>query len=270
MNDNEQRLGVLIATLNEKIERVARSLLPQVSECRVLISHQVVDGFAYDQQASFVNQNVSYSQLATKGLSKNRNNCLAHTTQDINVFADDDVEYVPDFDKTILREYASHNDADVITFHVERGHHKEKERRGHFQHTNKTIHKVPSIGITFRKESLDESGVVFDERFGIGGKYKSGEQVVFLHDCLQAGLKVIHVDTPIVRHTHLSSGWIWDKEQVAAKIATVWKVNGPITAFFAVFSFTITKRSLYSQHMGMLQFLTTAMGTYLQLVTKGV
>jgi hypothetical protein len=191
-------------------------------------------------------------------------------TQDVNMFADDDVEYIPDFEKTVLHEYSAHPDADVITFRVERGHHKEKAQHGHFDHTTKTIHRVPSIGITFKKTPIAKHNIRFDERFGIGGTYKSGEQVVFLHDCLAAVLKVVHVDTSIVRHTHLSSGWIWDKEQVVAKIATRWKVNGPIAALFAVFTYPFTKHSLYSSHMGMIQFFTTALGAYMRLATKGL
>lgn len=270
MESNEKRLGVLVATINEKIDRVVRSLLPQLSQCRVLVSHQVVDGFAYDKEASFVNQNVAYSQISSKGLAKNRNNCLKNMTQEINVIADDDVEYVPDFEKTILHEYDTHTDADVITFRVERGQHKTNEKQGYFVHDKWSIRKVPSIGITFRKSSIEKSGVTFDERFGIGSTYKSGEEAIFLQDCLSAGLKIMHVDVPIVRHTHLSSGWIWDTDQVKAKVAVMWRLYGPLWALIVPLSFTFSKHSLYSNHMGVIGYVSTVLRTYVRLLVRGL
>ena len=259
-----------MATINEKIERTARSLLPQLTKCHVFISHQVADGFKYTDEMSFISQHVAYSKLESRGLSKNRNNALSHMTQEINLIADDDVEYVPDFENVILKEYASHSEADVITFKVERGHLAQNVKGSRFNHTKWTLLKVPSIGITFRKASIEKSGIRFDERFGLGSTYETGEEALFLKDCLDAGLKLMHVDIPIVRHTHLSSGWIWDKKQVKAKVAIIWKLYGPFMALLVPLGFTFTKYSLYKEHMGVFTYVTNVLKSHFSILTKGL
>lgn len=266
----KEKLGVLLATHGDNIESALRRVMPQLSRCSVLVSHQTSDETHEHALPELQKQNITYSHTDSIGLSRNRNNCLDNLTQEINLFTDDDVEFVPDFERAILEEYQSHPKADIITFRVERGEHKSKEHRDHFEHDKWSIRHVPSIGITFRAQSLKRVDVLFDERFGLGGKYKSGEEVVFLKDCLDQGLKLLHIDKPIVRHTHLSSGWIWDKDQVQAKVATAWYLYGPIVSLLGVLWLGVTKRSLYRQHMSVFGFFATVFATWFRIMSKGL
>lgn len=265
----DKRLGVLVATINEKLERVVRKILPQLSKCDVVISHQVTDGKVYDP-VSFEGGHVLYSQTQSAGLSRNRNNALTHATSEINLITDDDVEYVPDFEQRVLSEYESHHDADIITFRVERGHHVPEKREDHFTHNKWSLRKVPSVGITFKKSSLKKTNVRFDERFGLGAVYESGEEQIFLKDCLDAGLKLVHVEVPIVRHTHLSSAWIWNKAQVRAKVAVMWRMYGPLVAFVIPLRFVFTKKELYQEHMSPLGYLVASYGSWFRVLTHGL
>lgn len=265
-----ERLGVLVATINEKIEPVVRKLLPQLTNCDVVISHQVTDGYAHDAHLLDAHDSVVYSQISSRGLSKNRNNCLKHMTQPINLIADDDVEYIPDFERTILEAYEKHADADVITFRVEHGERTRVYKRTHFTHTRWSVLKAYSIGVTFHKEAIERSGVRFDERFGLGSQYVSGEENIFLKDCIDAGLRVIHVDEPIVRHTHLSSGWKWNREQAEAKIAITYRMYGAIYAFIAPLYFVWAKHALYREHMSAFAYLRYTYALAVRLTLYGL
>ena len=265
----EQRLGVLIATIDEKIDRVVRSSLPQLSKCDVVISHQITDDSAY-APGSFTGAHVSYVPVHSKGLAKNRNNSLTHAHSGINLFTDDDVEYIPDFEARILEAYTTHAGADIITFRVERGHSTDTSGKDHFTHDKWTIRAVPSIGITFKGDAIKQSGVTFDERFGIGATYISGEENIFLKDCLDAGLTLVHVDVPVVRHTHLSSAWTWDKAQVRSKVAVMWRMYGPLAAGIAPLRFVFTKKRLYQEYMNPITYLLTSYGAWFKILTQGL
>jgi len=270
MSTQEQRLGVLVATIDEKVERTVRGILPQLTKSHVLVSHQITEESDFKDLEGLGAQHVEYSQIKSRGLAKNRNNSLAHMTQEINLLADDDVEYIPDFESVVLKEYESHKDADVITFRVERDRNASGERGDHFEHNRWTLRKVPSIGISFRKSSIEKANIKFDERFGIGSTYASGEEAVFLKDCLDAGLKLIHVDAPIVRHTHLSSGWIWDKKQVEAKVAVMWRLYGPVFGLLIPLGFTFTKYSLYKEHMNIFEYVGTVLKSFFGIAKRGL
>ncbi len=137
-------------------------------------------------------------------------------------------------------------------------------------HTKWTIPRVVSFGITFRRESVKEAGVVFDERFGLGAKYVSGEENIFLKDCLNAGLKVIHVDEAIVQHEHESSGWVWDEVQVRTKVAVIWRLYGPLLVLPVMTLWSITKRALYKKHMSAFVYTQIVLGEYVRILRDGL
>ena len=47
--------------------------------------------------------------------------------------------------------------------------------------------------LMLRRESIQQSGLRFSIEFGGGARYGSGEDTIFLHDCLKKGLKIYAV-----------------------------------------------------------------------------
>ena len=58
---------------------------------------------------------------------------------------------------------------------------------------------MTSFEIAFRRESV-QGRLWFNEKFGIGAIFPSGEEDVFLRDCLDTGLKGLFLPITIARH----------------------------------------------------------------------
>lgn len=144
-----------------------------------------------------------------KGLSKSRNLAIKNASSDICVLADDDVDYYENYEKIINDAYKKYPDADIIAFYVnslnkDRPITAQKEGRIHFL---KSL-KISSIQITFKRNSIKEANISFDEHFGAGsGIFMSGEENIFLTDCLKKNLKIYYVNKTIANVSNEDSTW---------------------------------------------------------------
>ena len=67
--------------------------------------------------------------------------------------------------------------------------------------------KISSVQITMRVDQIKEAGIRFDERYGAGTPNGSGEETIFLYDCLNKGLKVYYVPVLIGEVKQTESTW---------------------------------------------------------------
>lgn len=208
---------VLISTLSKGPDQFRSFSFP------VLVISQ--GGKGKDQ----IDQCFSFFGYEETGLSKSRNRALEKSEADIVLLADDDVQFVDHLEAKVIRAFEEFPDADVITFRVQtpeglsyKNSYQEKE----FQHTRSSIFKVSSVEIAVRASKIKASNIQFDERFGLGTQFKSGEEVIFLNDCLNAGLKLMYVPEVLVIHPLESSGKILDGSYFRSKGAIVKRLYG--------------------------------------------
>ena len=129
---------------------------------------------------------------------------------DIILFADDDVVYYNGYEKTITDYYKAHPKADVVIFNfkMKRGNSDFYERvtkEGRVNRRNAT--KYGTYCITAKREKLRTANIFFHLDFGGGTKYSSGEDSIFLQDCIKKKLKVYSTRTMIGEVTHKRSTW---------------------------------------------------------------
>jgi hypothetical protein len=145
-----------------------------------------------------------------------------------------------------LEEFRSSPDADIITFQVrtpDGAFFKDNYKKEPEWHTLRTIMRVCSIEIAFRRERVLQSGVRFDERFGLGAAFPTSEEAIFLADAIRAGLKVRYAPVPIVVHGRESSGAAFSRNPrlIKAKGAMFLRVFGmlsvPISLLFAAMKY---------------------------------
>ena len=120
----------------------------------------------------------------TKGVGTNRNLALMYATNDICLFADDDVTYVNNVEKIVINEFIKHQDADIIIFNLNSTDQIRKPRR-YFK--TKKIHmlgRMPwgSARIAFKLNSIKKANLWFSTLFGGGCLFPSGEDSIWLHD----------------------------------------------------------------------------------------
>ncbi|MDN3204755.1 glycosyltransferase family 2 protein [Algoriphagus sediminis] len=158
-----------------------------------------------------------------KGLSKSRNRALDLAEAEIVMIADDDLEYCEGFWAKIKKAFNDFPEADGITFKIitpEGAPYKPYPSKA-FKHSRKSIFNVSSVEMVFRLDSLKKHGIRFDENFGLGAKFKSGEETIILNDALDKGLNLFFVPENIVIHPLESSGKVLDENFFYSKGALI-------------------------------------------------
>ncbi len=181
-------LEILVATMGQD-----DLSLPQRMNIRsaAVIANQH-DRYSVEESATEYGR-VKMITTPTRGVGLNRNIALMASEADILLFADDDVKYYDDTAKNVIAAFESLPDADVICFGLDitkngeliDGKHYEVKRLHLF---NSMRYGGPKIAI--RRRAVAEHRLSFTTLFGGGCIYGSGEDSLFIRDCIKAGLKV--------------------------------------------------------------------------------
>jgi glycosyltransferase involved in cell wall biosynthesis len=196
------------------------------------------------------NQNENIFNFKERGLSKSRNHALELCQADIALISDDDIRYMDDIEKIILEAFDENKDADIITFQIQtpEGEVFKKYKITQFWHTHKTLMGVCSVEIAFRVKKIRNSNIKFDEEFGLGATFPTGEENIFLTDALNKGLKILYIPIPVVIHPLESSGMDYDNITLTkAKGAMLYRIFGLLGyAVSILFTYKKYKESKYS------------------------
>ena len=143
-----------------------------------------------------------------RGVGRSRNAALSHAQADICLFGDEDIIYDDGYEERILSAFASHPEASVITFNVR----VDERRRTYWNGKPHRIRwynygRYPAYAIAVRRRDILKNNIRYSTLFGGGARYSNGEDSLFLHDCLKAGL-VLFADTAVLgEETYRESTW---------------------------------------------------------------
>ena len=184
------RLQVLVSTMNQ----TDFSLLEKMN----IQSDAVVINQCDKNEVSefeFRGHQIKWISMTERGIGLSRNTGILHSTADIILFADDDVQYYDGYPEGVLGAFRENEDADVICFNINLinsnknigGHRNNKE--------NKKLSAFNSMRygaclIAARRNALLRERIAFSLLFGGGAPFNSGEDSIFVKDCLDAGLKL--------------------------------------------------------------------------------
>ena len=135
---------------------------------------------------------VKFISLKSRGVGISRNTALINSDQEILLFADDDVRYCDDYEKIIVDEFEKHPEADMICFNFK---YKNEERK---TRENKKFKKLSWVNclrygtysMAIKREKVLKNRICFSLLFGGGARYGSGEDSLFISDCIKSGMKV--------------------------------------------------------------------------------
>lgn len=182
------KMETLVATIDQKNYDLAAKMNLQTDA--------VIGNQCGRLQTETMNQNgnrITWLHTAERGIGKNRNLLLEQAAADICILADDDMCFVDGYPEIAKQAFAACPDGDLLVFNL-----LEKEPR---RYRNTKIMRIRSHNcakygaarIAFRRKPVLEAGIRFSLLFGGGAKYGSGEDTIFLKDCLKAGLKIYAV-----------------------------------------------------------------------------
>lgn len=192
------------------------------------------------------------------GIGKSRNLALNNAEGDICILTDDDVEFVNDYEKKILKAYELNPDADLILFNVPS---KNSKRPTVSINKNHKINyfnfmKYGAVNCTFKKLSIQNKKIEFSLLFGGGAKYSSGEDTLFLKDCLSKKLKIVAVTDIIAEVEQKESTWFngYNEKYFFDKGVFFRKLN-PKLSLALCLQFAIRKHSLYKKEISFVEAL---------------
>ena len=183
--------------------------------------------------------------ITARGLSKSRNLAIQHAIGGVCLLCDDDEQLDPSYENTILQAYERMPEADVICFRIQNQPSRLKQKTQRL--TKWTALRIASWQISFRRASIINRGILFDEDMGAGTGNGGGEEVKFLRDCLQAGLKAYYVPESIGTVAQTESTWFkgFDRDFFYKRgITNRYMLGLPVSLAYAMY-YTVVKYPLY-------------------------
>lgn len=184
-----------------------------------------------------------------KGLSKSRNKAIKNAKSDICLIADDDMFYYENYEETVLNAYNEFTDADMIAFVVTHENKKTKKilKKGRVGFLNSN--RIQSVQLSFKKDSIINNNIKFDEKFGAGSKYNFGEENIFMADCIKKGLKIYFYPVIIanLKDTGTSTWFKGYTKEYFYNRGALYKRMSPKIYIIMIIQFALRKRKLYSE-----------------------
>ncbi|WP_062108628.1 glycosyltransferase family 2 protein [Bacillus niameyensis] len=230
-------LEVLVSTMNRSDAAFANKM--NINSDLLIINQSTKHCDNFEENNRFNIRMLSYSE---KGLSKSRNRALENAKGDICLIADDDVSYNNDYSDKIIKAHEDYKDYDIIVFSVptsnisrKKSYYSKKKKMGYLRSL-----KIASFEISFKRKSIIDNNIYFNEKFGAGsGQYSMGEENIFLYQCLKKGLKILYLPIEIGIVTHEESTWFngfneklfWDKGAIYYEMSRYFSI--PLILQFA-------------------------------------
>lgn len=184
------KLQVLISTMNQ----IDYSLLKKMNiQSDAIVVNQCdkneVKCFLYKGYS------IKWISMMERGIGLSRNTCLMHATADLVLFADDDIVYQNGYAEAVINSFKRTPLADVICFNIKLensnkniGGHRDNKKRKRLRAFNSMRYGATLIAT--RRRALLRERLSFSLLFGGGAEFNSGEDSIFIKDCLDAGLRL--------------------------------------------------------------------------------
>lgn len=208
-----KRLQILISAVNKDPEELIRNMN---LDCDAVIVNQLI---GHAQDADMLGKNCDYIQefkdyeamvicRAEKGVGLSRNTALQNADHELIQFGDDDIIYDDGYVQKVIAEFDRHPEADILLFNVKAQEGRETYWNTDFAKVNwRNYGRYPAYAICARRQKLMDSGVRYSLLFGGGAPYMNGEDSLFLHDCLKAGLAIYRTPVAIGKERKGQSTW---------------------------------------------------------------
>lgn len=235
----EPELEILVATMNRNSLGFLDSMFVNndISKLHILVVNQTTE----DCLLTSLKPNIRVVNSFEKGLSRSRNLAIKNAIGEICLLADDDVVYVEGFAEKIVNSFNRNRNFDLITFKtlttVGSPYWKYPESNSDIK---SVYRKILSIEIAFRKQTILDKNIKFDEQFGLGGIFEDGENVFFLQSIFENEVGTQFVPEFIVIHKAISSSDdVTSDRHFFARGAMNYKLHG-IWAYFLIMKLIVS------------------------------
>lgn len=195
-------LQVLIATTNQR----DYSLLEKMNiQTDAIVGNQCDKNEIID--FNYKNNIIKWLSFNERGVGLNRNNALMRANSDIITFADDDMIFVNNYEEIILNAFKRLEKADIIIFDLKYPNNPRRPIKKIEKLDYAKCMRFGAARISARLDSLKINGISFNLCFGGGTEYSSGEDSLFLIECLRKGLNIYSYPVVIASLVDRESSW---------------------------------------------------------------
>lgn len=173
-----------------------------------------------DETFTYQGHTITYLNRSDRGVGRNRNRVLESSSAEICVLADDDLRFVDGYPDLVQEAFEACPQADILVFNLVE---KVPTRKANDRYRRVRWFGYGSYGaprLALRRRSVLQAGVRFSLCFGGGARYGSGEDTIFLHDCLRHGLRIytapyalaeIDQNAPSTHYTGINEQYFFSK-----------------------------------------------------------
>lgn len=197
------KIEVLVATMYQENEDLLERL--NLQSDAVVVNQCDRSGY---REINYRGYTVKWIDTVQRGLSKSRNMALSYATGDICLLADDDIRYVDGYPQFVVAAFRE-CPADIIAFNTHMENSSGAALRKHTMVNGKasSFSYYGSVRLAFKRKSIQKYAIYFNELFGAGSVYCSGEESLFLRECRKKKLSV-YVNKAFLAHVDYSvSSW---------------------------------------------------------------
>ncbi len=197
-------LEVLVASVNKNPRELAEKM--HINSKAIIINQCDKN----DYEEFYVNNHlIKVYHFNERGVGLSRNNALMRATSDIVLFADEDEVLVDNYEKLIVEEFEKNKNSDMIVFDIDTG------------NTSRSINKIlkrkrvrkynclkyGAVRFAAKLKKIRKNNINFSLLFGGGTLFGSGEDSIFIYDCINNGFK-IYTSPIIIANVDMSdSSW---------------------------------------------------------------
>lgn len=195
---------------------------------------------------------VKYINTLDRGLSKSRNLAIKEASGEYCLLCDDDEILEDDYVDKIESGFSQIKDADIICFIVSRNDKEYFKKKLKINYLT-SLH-ISSVQIVLNRKKIVDSGIKFDEKFGAGSFNGSGEENIFLFDCLKKKLKVYYLPITIGRLIPSDSTWFegFNQKYFICRGRIFKRLFGNFGYLFSLY-FIIAKHNKYKDKLSFIE-----------------
>lgn len=198
------RVELLIATMHQKDDSILNRM--HVQSDAIVINQ--CEHFAW-REFKRDSYRIRFLSCGERGVGLSRNTALMRAERDICLFSDDDLIYRDGYEEKIIQAFEDFPEADVLVFNIQSI--GNKKSRYQIQKPMRirwfNFARYGAARTAIRRTSILQHHLSFSLLFGGGAQYSCGEDTLFLHDCLKAGLRIYAVPITLADVDDSTSSW---------------------------------------------------------------
>lgn len=248
------KFSLLVGTYGTRIDEMRRlfdSITKQTYKNFEVIVGSQVNHDEVSKLLSGYDFDYKHIRLEGKGVSKSRNGIMGYATGDVYTFTDDDCWYRENT-LEVVKSYFEKYNPDMACFQ-----HKDPELNKSttvyaeneiLGLSKMKVLKVITFDMWFNAKTVDPKVRRFDERFGVGTKYSSGEENVFVMELYNEGDKKLYYFPELITyHPYKAVNYI-DKDAILGKGPLFKRLFGGFSGFFMFIAFCLKKRRMIKEN----------------------